>query len=160
MGADERDVAGMRARAERQKSYATGVPIVRAGDELDTGRCDTPEEVREMRARRPTPERISKLEIKHDELAKTVAETKALVAVVNAKTDGQTLLIQEIQRGVTRIADRDDVKFQSNLTINEAQKLDTIDAGKTRRWLIAKGAAALVGGGSLLELVHWIAGKL
>jgi hypothetical protein len=44
-------------------------------DEPATGRIDiTPEELQRIRARRPTPERISKLEAKHDALALSVAK--------------------------------------------------------------------------------------
>ncbi len=129
-------------------------------DAESTDQYEDPQELRRMRQKRPTSVRLEKLETKHDDLAKEVAQTKALVAVVDAKTDGQTKLIERIEKTVDRIANRDDVKFESNLTINEAQKLDTIDAKKARRWLIVKVAAAVLGGGTLLELVHWVAGKL
>ncbi len=125
-----------------------------------TEQCDTPEQVRQMRGRRSTEQRVTKLEDKFDVLTGTVTETQVAVGGLVKETAGQTKLIEEIQRGVTRIADRDDVKYQSNLTINEAQQIDSLDARKARRWLLAKGAGAVLGGGTLLELVHWIAGRL
>lgn len=143
--------------AHRRTPHA-GVPAYVEPDSTD--QCETPEEVTRMRARKTTEQRVTRLEAKHDALAGTVAETKALVSVVNAKTDGQTRLIEEIQRGVNRIADRDDVTFGAQVDVHKAQRLDTIDAVKARRWLGAKIAASVASGGMLYEAIHWIAGKL
>ena len=48
-------------------------------------------------------------------LANVVAATRQAVAVVDTKTDGQTKLIEAIQRSVDRIAARDDVTFTAQL---------------------------------------------
>lgn len=57
-------------------------------DEPATGRVDiTPEELRRIRQRRPTPERLDKLETKHDELGKEVSTIRTDVAHMKGRVE-------------------------------------------------------------------------
>lgn len=69
----------------------TGIPS--PVDDEATGRCDG-EELARIRSRRPTPDRLRRLEEdrdadrrRHDELAETVTETRVLVGTMSGKLD-------------------------------------------------------------------------
>lgn len=76
--ADQRDIL------VRKDTPVTGIP----GPVFDdpTGQCEG-EQLRAIRARRPTPERIARLEEKHDSLAETVVEIRVGVGEMSGKLD-------------------------------------------------------------------------
>lgn len=74
----ERDLAGLQARKERDAA-----PTVEISGEI-TGRYDG-DELLQMRSKRPTDERIAKLEAKHDTLVETVTEVRLDVREMRAE---------------------------------------------------------------------------
>jgi uncharacterized coiled-coil protein SlyX len=98
----ERDLAGIAARRERNRaSPARGVPEFTT-DEL-TGNYQG-EDLARMRARRPTPNRLERLEKKQDEdraeiktLTTTVSDLRVDVANIDGKLDVLPELLQLIR---------------------------------------------------------------
>lgn len=85
--ATERDLEGA---AERKKRHAE-VPEYVCDDV--TGQYHG-EELREHRERRPVPDRISRLEEKHDSLVKVVGATREDVASMTGKLDAFLLVVE------------------------------------------------------------------
>src|SRR5262249_37993257 len=146
-----------------------GVPrAVDAHDEI-TGKYEG-EELEERRARRPTPERILRLERKHDELAADVKEVRQDVKTVErhlcevaervAHVDGQMEIlpkvVDEMRLATRAMQEREHVTFTAKLDLDKAkalgdqrvatqEKLDVIDARKARRRRVTKLIGAGVG---------------
>ena len=126
--ATDRDLSGIAARKERES-----VPV--ECEEDVTGRYEG-DELRSMRSRRSSEERISRLEGKHDGLAATVGETRIDVAQLKVESDEHGKKLDKID-----------------------QKLDLIVAGRVefgrRIWLTLIGS----GGIALWLLQHYLGGR-
>jgi uncharacterized coiled-coil protein SlyX len=101
---DERGPVFRRARSHQDRDHyvskatpASGIPAETFDD--PTGQCSG-EQLARARSRRPTPERISRLEAKHDELAETVTEIRIGVGKMSGQLD---TLVQHV------LADRKEV---------------------------------------------------
>lgn len=140
------------------------------------------EELRQIRARRPTPERIAKLEEKHDELrgeviaigtkqmdlVAAVSEIKGDVKGVvasNAKVLGSFETYMELQAqrphgdSIMRVA-REEANKTTTATLAE-RVLDERDQSlKFRRSLTLKIVGGIMGAGGLGALIHYLAGKI
>jgi hypothetical protein len=208
---DERDMAGLEARKERERG---GVVKEFANEEI-TGRYEG-DELDERRASRPPDERFGRLETKHDELKRDVekrhtelkrdvkdvrdelkddvkdvrSDVKKLAGDVGGlrtdvsgavgKLDGQkealTELIGLVKKSAEHSAERDHITFTTKVDVNKANELakvevskaeglakvevtkeeglDKVQAKKDRRATIAKIAGGVLGGGSIVELLH------
>ncbi len=149
MSQTERDTTGFAARKERD---AVVQPIVFGPEEI-TGKY-TGEELAEKRARRPTDERLSRLETKHDDLAAQVSDVHAEVSHIS----GQLTVLPElvgIIRGFAESAQgRENVHFAAQVDIGKAQAKDVIDARRVKRRTIAKVVGGVLGGAGLVEILR------
>jgi hypothetical protein len=137
-GDDERVEVGR----ERRLAPPRGVPVEDFESEDLTGQIEAGPELEAARARRPTPQRLSLLERKHDSLHKTLHETREEVADIRGDQKAQGVLLSELH---------DDMK---------ARREDQADAKKHTRERITKaigGVFALLTSGAV---IHYIAGKL
>jgi hypothetical protein len=80
----ERDLAGIEARRDRHRSAPRGIPEFRS--EEVTGQYEG-EELAQARAKRPTDERIARLEQKHDSLDGMVNDMRVELGNVSGKLD-------------------------------------------------------------------------
>jgi hypothetical protein len=143
----ERDIAGLAAKREREAAPAF------IEEEL-TGQYEG-EELAEMRAtRRPMPTRISRLEQKHDDLAKSVGETREIVAEMSGKLDVLPSLVDAVKGMAERASTREHVTFTAQVDVDKARQLDSIDASKGKRDLYLKVAGVLLTGGLLGKLLQ------
>ncbi len=101
------------------------------------------EELARVRARRPTPERIGRLETKHDELAKVVTETRVLVGEMNGKLEVLPELISIVRTSADHAAERERMTLA-----------DTHDGRATRRKALLQIIGAVLGGGVLAKILH------
>jgi hypothetical protein len=93
---------------------------------------DSPDERKLYRARRPTDERIAKLEEKHDELAAVVGDMRATLGRVDGKLDVLPQLVSTLQ----------------------ADKQDALDARRHSRERWTKVVAGVFSAGVLGAIVH------
>lgn len=149
---DDRDAEGLAARRERDS-------VVKefAGEEI-TGQYEG-EELEEFRARRPTPDRIKRLEKKqdelkadvekkHDEIKRDVAEVRSDLKTVSGqvsdmrsdvsgavgKLDGQQGVLKEMLSIVKKTAEHgiehDHIKVTTLLDVNAAKELAEVELNK------------------------------
>lgn len=138
-----------------------------------TDQFEDPEELAEMRARRPVPDRLGRLEEKHDEFRTKVEERLDKVENTVANFGGQMLVIPRLLDGLESatkaMQQREHVTFTSKVELDTAKKLADVDVGKAaqldavaagsdKRKLKLKAAGAAIGlfgsGGVLFELLH------
>jgi hypothetical protein len=133
-----------------------------------------PEGLRKFRSKRPTDERIGRLETKSDTHTAAIADLKASIATSVGEIKGDIgELAGEVRGLATVVRDeraRDDITFSESVHIRSAKALDQIDEGKGKRdeaadkrkalrWTIAKVIGGLLGGGIIVELIHWLASR-
>jgi len=158
----ERDTEGFAAKKERESA----VPEVRFPEEEITGRLQG-EELAQARERRPTDERIGRLEQKHDQLANEVGGVRVAVATMAGKLEVLPELVKVVKDVAERAADREHVRFtaqvdidkaqaEAQVNISKAQAEDVIDARRVRRRAIAKVVAGMLGGAGFIELLRLI----
>lgn len=148
---DERDVAGLAARKERDSASKDF-----AGEEI-TGRYEG-EELELRRSERPDPERIGRLEKKHDELKQdvgkkhdelkgdikevrddvktlstSVGNLRAEVSGATGKLDGQTGVLNQMLSLVKKTADRDHVTYTTKLEVDKAHELAQLEVNKEQQ---------------------------
>lgn len=136
---------------------AAGIPTFL--DEDCTGKHEG-DDLREMRARRPTDERVGRLEDKHDELVASVGEwrieTTEQLGNVNAGLGKLTGAVEGLRTVVDSSLKRDHVTFTAKTDVDKAQQLDAIDARQAKRkfWLYI--AAAVTSGGAVAKILQAI----
>lgn len=142
-------------RAEIGRAHRTPPLGVAVDFDDATGKYDG-DELREIRNRRPVPDRITRLEEKHDALVKEVSDTRREVANMAGKLEVLPELVRVVRDTAERTAQREDVAHAARVDVDKAKQLDALDAAKAKRWLYAKIAAALLGTGVLTKLLaHW-----
>jgi predicted phage tail protein len=111
-------------------------------------------------------------EKRHDELRDDVKGLSDKMDSSQAKLlDGQKEMLGEMLSIVKKNAEGAHLKFTAEVDVDRAEKLaevevkketrlDTVDAKKTRRATIAKIVAWALGGGGVVELIHWLSQKL
>lgn len=104
------------------------------------------DELRAKRAKRPTKERIGRLETKHDELAQVVTEMRVEVASMSGKLDVLPRLVDAVQSATEQAASRE-----------QSKREDDLDERKNTRERVTKVIAFVLGGGFLMELIHRLA---
>ena len=153
------------------------------GEELEERRAARSPDERSARLETKHDELKKDVEKKHEELKKDVSEVRSDVkglsgqvsdmrsAVSGAvgKLEGQEKLLTEtlsiVKKTHDREANREHVTFTATVDVDRAkelakvevdkeEKLDTIDAKKKRREVIAKGMGLFAGGGGLIEILH------
>jgi hypothetical protein len=123
-------------------------------DDEVTGRYEG-DELRAARKKRPTDERLERLEAKADDMV----ALKASVGVLNAKIDGVSGQISLLAGSVQQLAARDAVDYAARVQLDTARKVtvaeDDLDRRKTRRkaWLTVLGYAAGIAAG-IHEILH------
>lgn len=130
----------------RPKSHPLGVPTDFGDGPREITGVYRGEDLRRERARRLTPERIERLEDKHDALHEVVTETRVIVGRLDAA-------VPRLEQAIERIADRADLEHAAKLE-------DSLDARKARRAritsLITRGLALVTSG----AVLHYLAGRL
>lgn len=111
------------------------------------------EDLRRERAKRPSDERIERLEEKHDRLERAVTETRVIVGELNGKLEVLPQLVSMVRQTVERAVARQDAD-------HNAQVLDDLDARKHRRQRITQVLGLVLSGGVVVEILHWLAGRL
>lgn len=121
-------------------------------------------ELARARAARPTAERLERLEVKHDDLAKHVGDMRESVGKMAGQLEVLPKLVDAIEKSADRSAQREHVTFTAQVDVDKAGRIATIrdvaDAKKARRHLVTKiatGAIALLTSGAAL---HWLIGKV
>ncbi len=104
------------------------------------------EELRRIRARRPTPQRIERLEDKHDLLVVHVADLREGFGRVEGQLE--LLVEQGKEQAIQRAADAELVR---------AEKLDVVAGRKWTRDQIGRVIAAVASGGVLTALLALLA---
>lgn len=119
------------------------------------------EELKKARAKRTTAERLDLLETKHDELAKSVVESRIETTKELGKVTGELGTLAGAVNGLKTVVEdlgkREHLTFTAKvevekaqqtsiIKVDEAQKLDEIQARAAKRALVAK----LVGGGGAI----------
>ncbi len=152
---------------------AQTAPPVEEIEEEVTGQ-HSGEELRKMRARRTTGERVDRLEVKHDHSdAKIDAHGERIgkLEVVVADFGGQMKILPDLvdtmKSATNALQRREDVTFTAKVGVHSAQALEEIEVGKAgkldvihakqtrrERWTKILGIAA--GGGGLIEILHRI----
>jgi hypothetical protein len=130
--ATDRDLDGLAARKERQAA-----PLVEVSGEI-TGKYDG-DELLSMRAKRPTDERIGRLEVSrdkdreaHGELVTVVTDLRVEVATMSGKLDSIPQLVSMLQ----------------------ADKQDALDARKHTRERWTKIIGGIFSAGVIGAIVH------
>jgi hypothetical protein len=117
----ERDQDGMRARKERERMHAIPDELP---DEI-TGQHEG-EELQRLRSRRATPERISRLEEKHDQLAVAVGRVGEAVAEMRGEMSILPRLVDALEKSAH-------VSLTARVDVDKARAMEPIEAGKWRR---------------------------
>lgn len=156
MGDDERATVG----AARRRTPRAGVPV-EIPDEV-TGNYQG-EELRTWRGRRPTPERLQRIEDKQDrfeenhaELAKVVSATREDVSAMRGEMKTLPRLVDLIEK----MASGAHVALTAQVKVDAAEKLDEIDERKQRRKRWTNVIGGLFSAGVLGALAHYLAGRL
>ncbi len=148
----------------RAPSPPIPIPIAVEMDEV-TGKYEG-DELKSMRARRPTDERITRLEEKHDKLESKVDKLDGKVDQVDDKVDKMAVsvagmegqfkviprLVDSMEKAIESMNEREHVKFTATVDVDKAKQLskveieaaekkDEIDAGKAKREWITKAFA-------------------
>lgn len=153
-----------------RRTPAAGVsvpePVLHELPEEVTGNYEG-EALRAIRARRPTDQRIGrveekqdKFEEKQDKLEMVVSDLREDVGKMSGKLDILPELVSVLRNASERSSQRETITLTAQVDVDKAQKLDVLDARKMRRALIAKVIAAVVGAVVSVEVVHAILHRL
>jgi uncharacterized protein YhaN len=146
---------------QRPKTNPSGLAVPHEVEDDVTGQ-HAGEELRAMRARRPTPERIQRLEDKHDALHEVVTETRVMVGQISTKLEALPRLEAAVERSVERNAQREQLHYKKTVEIGTAEQLADLDiktnAIKTRREL-AITALKIAAGIIPLLVTAFLAGR-
>lgn len=111
-------------------------------------------ELARIRSRRPTPERIARLEAKHDQLASIVTEMRVDVADIRGDQKAQNASLTSISKTLDRLAEREAVDHAADADVDAARQKDLIAAAKAKREAIIKVVLYVVTGGLLGKIMH------
>ena len=142
-----------------------------------TGQHDG-DELRTLRAKRSTGERLERLEVKHDELVKkvddhrdaadrrhdslvkTVGEMRGTLGEMSGKLEVLPELVGIVRDVAKQSSQREHITLTAQVDVDKARALDQIDARKMSRGNLAKiigGAVTLLTSGAF---VHWLLGRI
>lgn len=182
----ERDISGLAAREERDaaRENADGVPEPVTYEDV-TGQAEG-DALRALRARRPTGERLERLEVKHDALVKDVTETRVDVGKIKGQLEVLPELVSLIKGITERREQRDVVAFTASVDVDTAAKtaaididaaakkaevavgaavkkaevFDGLDAKKARRARVTKIVTSIIGMVGSGAVLHWLLERL
>lgn len=130
-----------------------GVPALVENDV--TGKCDG-EQLKAARARRPTPQRLERLEEDRDELVRSVANIREDVAEMKGTLKVLPDLVRSVKDAADRLTARDDQTQRTQAKIDEAERIDKIDARQARRKFWLTVACTFVSGGGVSLLLRYL----
>ena len=149
---------GDHSRFARRESPASGVPALVEDDEV-TGKCDG-ERLKAARARRPTPQRLERLEEDRDELVRSMSDLRVDVAEIKGTLKVLPALVESVKESADRLTAREDQTLRNRLEIDKAEELAridlTTDARKARRKFYLTVACTFVSGGGVTWLLHYL----
>ena len=110
------------------------------------------DELKKMRARRPTDERLTRLEDKHDVLDAKVDGIAVDVAGMKGQFTVIPRLVDTMEKAIEHLQQRDHVRFTASVDVDKAKELskveiealekrDEVDADKAKRTWISKTLA-------------------
>ena len=116
-------------RNEIRRTPVQGVPLAEFTEQSQpvTGVYDG-EDLRRARASRPTAARLERLEDKHDETRRDVADLRAVVGRIEGKLDVLPQLVEAVQASAERANQREQVTFTASVEVDKAQKLGKVSA--------------------------------
>ena len=116
-------------RNEIRRTPVQGVPLTEFAEQSQpvTGVYDG-DDLRRARASRPTAARLERLEDKHDETRRDVADLRAVVGRIEGKLDVLPQLVEAVQASAERANQREQVTFTASVEVDKAQKLGGISA--------------------------------
>jgi len=106
---------------------STGAGIPHEIDDPGTGVVEG-EDLRRIRAQRPTAMRLERLEDKHDETRRDVADLRESVGRVEGKLDVLPQLVAAVKEASDRANQREQVTFTASVEVDKAQKLGRVSA--------------------------------
>ncbi len=131
-------MAGMAGRRERQAAPVYVEPEA-------TGNYEG-EELRRIRARRPTPQRLERLEDKHDQLVESVSDLREGFG----RVEGQLAIL-------VRHTDEQTRQRAAEAELDRAEKLDVVAGRKWTRDQIGRVVGVAVSGGVVTALLALLA---
>ncbi len=155
----------------RSQPHAIAVPVAGAPVEIAeevTGVMSGPE-LRDARARRPTDERIGRLETKHDEVRADlkeltgdvkimgghVGDLRASVGEMSGKLEVLPELVEIVKGIADRAGQREHITLTAQVDVDKQRALEPLESARFRRKLILKVAGVASGAGvGIWELVH------
>lgn len=150
----ERDEESFQARREREAKHA--IPLTYEDEDLtgrhERGEIDA-EELAHKRSRRPTPDRLLKLEADRDEFRKDVGTLKTDVAGIKGEMKVWPDLVEKLSQSVDRALNREDAEFTATLDVHKRKKLSAIEgdqAARLARIDVYKALALKIIGGSAI----------
>jgi len=108
------------------------------------------EDLRRARAQRPTGARLERLEDKHDETRRDVADLREAVGRVEGKLEVLPQLLEAVQKSAERANTREDITFTSTVRVQEAEKIGHVRSRLLRGELWIKIVAVLASGLSIV----------
>lgn len=109
----------------------------------------------EARAKRPTNERLERLELDKDKTHERLGKIEVAVANIDGKMAILPQLVSALQDNTRAMQDREKITLTASVELDKAERLDGIDARKQRRRFAYKVGTACLGiGGLLVEVLH------
>lgn len=139
-------ILGDRNESRRTPVHGVPVPIEFAEP---TGVYEG-EDLRRARAQRPTAARLERLEDKHDETRRDVADLREAVGRVEGKLEVLPQLLEAVQASAERANHREQVTFTASVEVDKAQKIGKVKAHLLRGELWTKVVAVLGTGAAIV----------
>lgn len=164
MGDDERATVGAARRRTPPHGQRVITPQaipVEVPDEV-TGNYQG-DELRDIRARRPTPERVQRLEEKHDALlakldehGERIGRVEVAVAGVGGKMEILPKLVESLQDATKAMQQREHVTLTAKVEVDKAEQIGQIET-RTVKWklLVAAVPLAVAAWEALKAFLHW-----
>ncbi len=142
------------AHRDHSGTPVAGVPRVEFAPEEITGVIKDAEALKAARAKRPTEERLGRLEDKHDALDGKLDKLVVDVALISGKLDVVPTLVGLLTKVVDGEVAGDQAKLTATLEINKAQSADQLKDNEVKRkfldGLATKALAGLAAIGAII----------
>lgn len=86
------------------------------------------DDLRRARASRPTAMRLERLEDKHDETRRDVADLRAVVGKIDGKLDVLPQLVEAVKENADRVIQREQVTFTASVEVDKAKRIGDVKA--------------------------------
>lgn len=154
MSDDDRALVG-----QRHRTPARGVPVeVDDFERPITGVLEGEALIaaREARAAENPAQRIALIETEQKAQALRLSRIEIATVEIRGDQKATNVSLAGIERTLERMAQREHVTFTARVDVDKAERLDTIDARKDRRKFWFQIGAAVLGGGVIGKLLHWL----